>query len=108
MRLTGLRRRTLFNWFSEYTGYTPYQYFIRLRLGFVHRELLADSGPITKLALQYNFNHLGEFSALYKRVYDELPSESHEKVYPATIRAIREARHPRIQRKLSPRFRGFP
>lgn len=80
MRLTGMRRRTLFNRFRQFTGYTPYQYFTRLRLGFVHKGLLTESGSVTNLALQYNFNHLGDFSALYKRTYNELPSELRKRV----------------------------
>lgn len=92
IQMTGLRRRNLFYQFKKYTGYTPQQYFRRLRLGFVRKELLAESGPVTSLALKYNFNHLGEFSALYKRVYDESPSESRQNVHPEAIRAINQGR----------------
>lgn len=88
MRLTGLGRRTLFNRFREYTGYSPYQYFIKLRVGFVHRELMADSDTVTTLAFKYCFNHLSEFSALYKSVYDKLPSEARNKVHPAPMRLL--------------------
>lgn len=79
IRITGFRRRSLFYLFKEFTGYTPVQYFSLLRLGMAHRELKAGRLDVTQAALDYNFNHLGEFSALYKRIYGELPSETRKR-----------------------------
>ena len=74
--ITGLNRRNLFYAFKQYTGYTPYQFAKFVRLDFLHRELLAGNDDVTNLALKYNFNNLGEFSATYKNTYGELPSKT--------------------------------
>jgi transcriptional regulator GlxA family with amidase domain len=74
--ITGLNRRNLFYAFKQYTGYTPYQFAKFVRLDFLHRELLAGNDDVTNLALKYNFNNLGDFSAIYKNTYGELPSKT--------------------------------
>jgi AraC-like DNA-binding protein len=73
--MTGLSRRNVFYAFKQYTGYSPYQYSRFVRLDFLRRELLAGNDNVTNLALKYNFNNLGDFSALYKSTYGELPSK---------------------------------
>ena len=72
----GVSRRTLFYDFKHYTGFTPHHVFKHIRLQAVHRNLLNQTGNVTEMASRYNFHHLGEFSALYKNTYGELPSES--------------------------------
>ena len=79
--ITGLCRRNLFYQFKKYTGFTPVRYLTMLRLGMVRRELVSGYQGITRLALRYDFSHLGAFSALYKRIYGELPSETRKRVY---------------------------
>ncbi len=74
MQLTAMSRRTLFYNFSRLTGHTPQKYFKLVRLQFVHEELSNGVSGVTQLAFKYNFNHLGEFSALYRQVYGVLPS----------------------------------
>ena len=76
IEISGQGRRNLFYNFKHYTGYSPRQYFNRIRLSCCRKEILAGSKSITVAALDFNFHHLGEFSAFYKSVYGELPSES--------------------------------
>lgn len=76
IQITGQRRRSLFYNFKKYTGYTPQQYFKRVRLSACHKHFSDDDKSVTATALDYNFFHLGEFSAIYKSVYGELPSET--------------------------------
>jgi AraC-like DNA-binding protein len=78
-RVAGLSRRSLFYNFKEYSGFTPYNYFKFIRLALLHRELLGSSQNVTNLAVKYNFLHLGEFSALYKNTYGELPSDTQKR-----------------------------
>jgi AraC-like DNA-binding protein len=80
-RITGLGRRNMFYQFKKYTGFTPVRYLTMLRLGMVRRKLVSGYQDITRLALTYDFSHLGEFSALYKRIYGELPSDTRKRVY---------------------------
>jgi AraC-like DNA-binding protein len=95
MQLTGLRRRNLFYSFKEYAGYTPGQYFGRIRLACFRKELVAETRSLTQLALKYNFSHLGDFSAFYKSVYGELPSETRRKTPPHTGEKKKKARKAR-------------
>ena len=80
-KISGQRRRNLFYNFKRYTGYSPRQFFNRVRLSCCHKEILAGGKSITVVALDFNFHHLGEFSAFYKSIYGELPSESRRKGY---------------------------
>jgi len=81
IEISGQRRRNLFYNFKYYTGYSPRQYFNRVRLSYCRKEILTGSKSITVAALDYNFHHLGEFSAFYKSIYGELPSESRRNGY---------------------------
>ena len=75
-RLAEMRRRNLYYQFSKYTGLSPQRYFSRIRLSYLRQELTASDSSITELALKYNFHHLGDFSATYRSVYGELPSDT--------------------------------
>jgi AraC family ethanolamine operon transcriptional activator len=81
IKISGQRRRNLFYNFKRYTGFSPRQFFNRVRLSCCHKEILAGGKSITVVALDFNFYHLGEFSAIYKSIYGELPSESRRKDY---------------------------
>jgi len=79
-RLSGLGHRNLYYSFKKLTGYSPQQFFKNVRLSYLHRDLKSGAAVITTLALEYNFNHLGEFSAFYNKTYGELPSETLKKI----------------------------
>lgn len=79
IHITGLSRRNLFYSFKKYTGYTPLQYFNLIRLSSCHKEICRQDKSVTVTALDHNFSHLGDFSAFYKSVYGNLPSETRRK-----------------------------
>ena len=81
IKISGQRRRNLFYNFKRYIGYSPRQYFNRVRLSYCRKQILTGSKSITVTALDFNFHHLGEFSAFYKSIYGELPSESRRKTW---------------------------
>ncbi|MEH3047641.1 AraC family transcriptional regulator [Sphingomonas adhaesiva] len=68
--------RTLYTGFERFVGASPQVYVRNRRLEGVREALLAATAPTTvsELALEWNFNHLGRFSAEYRRRFDELPS----------------------------------
>ena len=69
-------RRNLYYQFRKHTGLSPQKYFSRIRLSYLRQELLTCDNSITELALKYNFHHLGDFSASYRALYGELPSDT--------------------------------
>ena len=79
-QLSGMGRRNLYYQFNKLTGLSPQKYFTRIRLDYLREELICSDQSITQLALKYGFNHLGDFSALYKSVYGELPSATRKTV----------------------------
>ena len=74
--ISGLGRRNLFYHFKNYTGYPPQHYLNRIKLSFCRTQILGCQRSVTSIALDHHFGHLGEFSAFYKSIYGELPSES--------------------------------
>ena len=76
---TNVNARTLFHAFKRYHGITPMAYMKMKRLNNAHKILLAaepDSTTVTEVATDWGFYHLGRFSADYKSVFKELPSET--------------------------------
>lgn len=75
-RLADMGRRSLYYQFNRHTGLSPQKYFNRIRLSYLRQELTRCDSSITELAVKYNFHHLGDFSATYRAVYGELPSDT--------------------------------
>lgn len=76
---TNVNARTLFHSFKRYHGITPMAYIKMLRLRNVHQVLVAaepSTTTVTEVATNWGFYHLGRFSADYKNVFKELPSET--------------------------------
>ena len=74
--------RTLEYAFKEYYGVTPKNYLTAMRLSSVRKELRknhSQSTSITDIANQWDFWHMGQFAADYKRLFGELPSETVKK-----------------------------
>ncbi len=78
--------RSLQNGFQNFRGMTPMAFLRSVRLQHAH-VILRSSDPahmtVTQVALNCGFNHIGEFSAAYKRAYGELPSEALNRNGPA-------------------------
>lgn len=71
--------RTLYDRFSISKGVSPSTYIKEKKLRRIYAclsnvNLAAQS--VTEVALEYGFNHLGRFSAEYKAIFGQLPSET--------------------------------
>lgn len=80
VRMTGVSERSLFNGFKKCLHITPMQFLQKTRLANVRQELLNPETnskfSVTEIAIKNGFNQLGRFSAIYRNVYGELPSET--------------------------------
>lgn len=75
----GVSQRTLEIAFVDATGITPGKYLKRLRLNQVRESLAKGSSEVisvTQAALSAGFTHLGRFSADYRQLFGELPSDT--------------------------------
>jgi len=76
---TNTSERTLQYAFRKIMDMTPIEYLIRLRLHRVHQDLRKanpKSTTVSRIAVDWGFWHLGEFSIAYKSCFDEMPSET--------------------------------
>ncbi len=75
---TGTRERTLHVACREYLGLPPGAYLRVLRLHAARRDLreLGPATTVTDTATRWGFFHFGEFSAAYRRLFGELPSQT--------------------------------
>jgi AraC family ethanolamine operon transcriptional activator len=76
---TNTTERTLQNAFRIILDMTPIEYLIRLRLHQVNRDLQKaniKSTTVSRIAVNWGFWHLGEFSIAYKKCFDEMPSQT--------------------------------
>jgi AraC family ethanolamine operon transcriptional activator len=78
-RELGVSERTLHYAFREVRGLSPMAYFRALRLNAVRQELKAgaDTATVQAIAQRWGFWHPGEFAAAYRRLFGELPSQTH-------------------------------
>lgn len=78
-RAACVSRRSLFSGFKRYLQCTPMTYVREVKLDCVRNDLMSAE-PITdrvsRIALDYSFYHLGNFTASYKRKFGELPSHT--------------------------------
>lgn len=75
----GVSRRKLQNCFLEEFGVSPAHYLRTIRLNAVRRDLRQGSTADTRIgevAAKWGFWHLGRFSADYKAMFGELPSNT--------------------------------
>ncbi len=76
---SGLRPRSLFNAFHAVTGLSPMAYLRRIRLNNVRRILSRTETPHTRIidvAADFGFWHMGHFTADYRDMFGESPSET--------------------------------
>ncbi|MFC3393425.1 helix-turn-helix domain-containing protein [Brenneria rubrifaciens] len=76
--MTHTSRRTLQNCFEIVTGQSPAVFLKNMRLNGVKRTLVTRHEPlsISEVASQWGFWHLSQFTADYKRLFGELPSQT--------------------------------
>ncbi len=66
--------RTLNYSFHKATGTSPMQYLRAVKLNAARRELTKSHLPVTDVAANYGFFHMGYFSQEYRRLFGETPS----------------------------------
>ncbi len=78
-QVSGMRSRSLINAFEAVTGYSPMDYLKRIRLNGVHRTLQRghrDATRIIDVATDWGFWHMGHFTADYRTMFGETPSQT--------------------------------
>lgn len=78
-RRVGASPRKLGYCFQDTLGVSPGRYLKAIRLNAARRDLSRDEGPnlsVYEVAARWGFWHFGHFSADYKRLFAELPSET--------------------------------
>ncbi|MFC6712124.1 helix-turn-helix domain-containing protein [Paracoccus cavernae] len=87
-----LSLRTIESIIRRRMGMTAHSYLQRRRLSRVRQALLTprEIRTVTSIAMDHGFTHLGRFSAFYRQMYGELPSETLRK---ATGRLISSPPH---------------
>jgi len=78
-RRVGASPRKLGYCFQDTLGVSPGRYLKAIRLNAARRDLSHDEGPnlsVYEVAARWGFWHFGHFSADYKRLFAELPSET--------------------------------
>jgi AraC family ethanolamine operon transcriptional activator len=80
-RELGVSERTLHYAFQEVRGLSPMAYFNVSRLNAVRQALKTapDTATVRAIAQRWGFWHTGEFAAAYRRLFGELPSETHNR-----------------------------
>jgi AraC family ethanolamine operon transcriptional activator len=78
-RVAGTSRRTLEYAFRDYFGTSPKRFIKALRLNAARDDLLHvdyGSAQVMEIASGWGFTHMGQFSADYRRMFGEKPSET--------------------------------
>lgn len=74
-RVCGVPARTLRRHFLAFIGHPPLVHFRLVRLSAAREAMLTPgTASITEIATRFGFNHLGRFSAEYRRRFGEPPS----------------------------------
>ncbi|CAD5109844.1 AraC family transcriptional regulator [Zestomonas carbonaria] len=72
----GVSRFKLFDGFRKYFVMSPMAYLKSYRLAAVRQEILEDRAArnISEIAMGWGFTHLGRFASEYRKLFDETPS----------------------------------
>jgi AraC-like DNA-binding protein len=75
---SGVSRHRIFDGFKKHFGQAPMAYLKRYRLEAVRNDILADKAlrNVSSIAMSWGFSHLGRFSADYKALFGEAPSQT--------------------------------
>lgn len=77
--ITGVSRRSVQRYFNTKFKLSPKTYLIISRLNKVRKELIkngSENRSISDIANEWGFWHMGQFAADYRKLFDELPSET--------------------------------
>lgn len=92
----GTSVRSLQESFRQYRGCTPSQYLRALRLSEVRKRLdLTPEAPVTQVALDCGFAHLGRFAGYYRERFGETPSETRRRALHGAEHGLRGSRRGR-------------
>ena len=74
----GCSKSALFKNFNKFRGYTPFEFLTNQRLTLVRNRLLdaSEGETVTSIANDLGFAHMGRFSMVYRKRYDEKPSDT--------------------------------
>jgi AraC-like DNA-binding protein len=72
----GVSVRTLCQSFRSFRNSSPMSFLRDARLEGARKDLLAGGASVTNIAYRWGFNHLGRFSALYRKRYGEKPLDT--------------------------------
>lgn len=75
----GVSTRSLFAGFKKYRNTTPMAHLRFVRMQRAHRDLQSPPDrniTVTEIALNWGFAHLGRFTAEYRKIFGESPSET--------------------------------
>ena len=77
-RATGVAGRTLFKNFKDFKGISPMRYVRNARFRVVRQALLraAPEESVSRIAMSWNFTHMGRFSVEYRQRFGESPSQT--------------------------------
>lgn len=79
VEVSNMSERTLQLAFLEKYGVSPKEYIKYLKLNDVRGKLInhtSSKGVISEIAKESGFTHLGQFSAAYKKLFNELPKDT--------------------------------
>ncbi len=77
--ISGVSEKTLQLAFLEYFGVTPKEYYTNLKLNEVRTHFIKNINKntlVSDIAQKVGFNHLGQFSASYKLLFNEYPKQT--------------------------------
>ncbi len=72
----GVTRRALEKSFLNSLGTSPGQFLLARKLTCVRDKLARGVGPVGEVAASEGFEHLSRFASQYRRLFDELPSDT--------------------------------
>ncbi|UXM92511.1 AraC family transcriptional regulator [Paenarthrobacter sp. JL.01a] len=74
--IAGISARQLQNSFNDHLGVSPLTYLRNARLDLARELILTSRLPVSDIAMQCGFNHLGKFAKYYRERFGETPSAS--------------------------------
>jgi AraC-like DNA-binding protein len=81
-RVSGVSRFKLFEGFRRHFGMSPMAYLKKFRLTAARQEILEDAAVrnISVVAMGWGFTHLGRFASEYRKLFNETPSMTLQRI----------------------------